>query len=144
MQETDAMTSWKWRNDPEVWKLTGNRPDRIITPEIEKAWIQDVLNDKSCKRFAICVEKTDEYIGNVQLTNITDEDAEFHIFIGERNYWGKGMGTQATVELITCAKQQLKLKSIYLFVNPDNLSAIKIYKKAGFVHVNEDKMVLKL
>jgi RimJ/RimL family protein N-acetyltransferase len=144
LQEADAMTSWKWRNNPEVWKLTGNRPDRIITPEIEKAWIQDVLNDKRCKRFAICIENTDEYIGNVQLTTITGEEAEFHIFIGKKNYWGKGLGTQATNELIKYARAQMKLKTIYLFVKPDNLAAIKIYKKAGFVHMDKNKMVLEL
>lgn len=138
------MISWKWRNDPEVWKLTGSKPDRTITPEIEKAWIQQVLNDDSCRRFAICLEKTDEYIGNVQLTNITDEEAEFHIFIGAKTYWGKGLGTQATDKLIKYAREQMKLKTIYLFVKPDNLAAIKIYKKAGFVHVSKNKMILEL
>lgn len=138
------MVSWQWRNDPEVWKLTGSKPDRTITLEIEKAWMQQVLNDDSCRRFAICLEKTDEYIGNVQLTNITNEEAEFHIFIGEKKYWGKGLGTQATDKLIKYAREHLKLKTLYLFVKSNNLSAIKIYQNAGFVKVNNNKMVLEL
>lgn len=131
--EKDALTSYKWRNNPNIWKFTGRKPDKVITPEIELEWIKEVLQRPHEKRYAICINGTDEYIGNVQLTNIDKGEAEFHIFIGEEKYWGKGIGTQATLELIKIAFNQLKLKKIYLFVNKKNIPAIKAYLNCGFI-----------
>ena len=91
LEENDALTSFNWRNDERVWKHTGSRPDRIITQEIETEWIKTILQRDNEKRFAICIESTNKYIGNVQLTGIEDSKAEFHIFIGDVNFWGKNM-----------------------------------------------------
>jgi RimJ/RimL family protein N-acetyltransferase len=112
LDESDALISWKWRNDPEVWKYTGNRPDVEITEKIEVEWINKVLSESTSRRFSITID--DLYVGNVQLTNITDFDAEYHIFIGNKNYWGKGVSRLATNQILYYAKEVLGLKSIYL------------------------------
>ena len=64
----DAGVSYVWRNDPEIWEYTGKRPDRIITREMEEAWIKKVLSEDDSCRFAI--EADGKYIGNIQITNI--------------------------------------------------------------------------
>ena len=73
LQAEDALISYKWRNDPDIWVYTGSRPDREITSDIESEWIKKALSDLSSKRFAILVD--DVYVGNVQLTNISERDA---------------------------------------------------------------------
>jgi diamine N-acetyltransferase len=138
LRATDAKISYKWRNDPEVWKFTGTKPDRYITPEIEKHWIIGVLHEKNQKRFAICINENQQYIGNIQLTDINEVNAQFHIFIGDKQFWGKGIATNATKQLIKYAKEELKLNNIYLYVNPLNKAAIKVYEKIGFKKVSED------
>lgn len=131
LQLEDATVSWKWRNDPEIWKYTGQRPDKIITEEIERNWLKEKLQEQSSKRFAILVD--DVYVGNIQLTNLTDDKtAQYHIFIGEKSYWGKGIATLASAQLLRYAKYELKLDYIFLHVNPDNQSAIRVYEKLGF------------
>jgi RimJ/RimL family protein N-acetyltransferase len=132
----DASTSYLWRNDPEVWKLTGNRPTKFITKEIEENWIRSKLNESNSLRFAIIAN--DEYVGNIQLTNIiSNQDAEYHIFIGNKIFWNKGVAQKATHLLISYIKEKTNINEIYLFVNPDNKSAIKVYEKTGFIKVNE-------
>ena len=42
----DALTSYKWRNNPLIWKLTGSKPDIEITKEIELSWIDKILKKK--------------------------------------------------------------------------------------------------
>lgn len=144
----DANVSWKWRNDPEVWRLTGREWNNIVTKEIEKEWIEKVLEDENSIRFAICVGENKEYIGNVQLTDINEEKAVFHIFIGNKNYWGKGIGFCATRLIIKYAKDKLKLNEIYLTVKKDHIAAIKTYNKNGFTIYSENdntyEMVCKL
>jgi len=133
LREIDAHTSWRWRNDPNIWAFTGSRPDKQITEEMELEWICRVLSDESSKRYAICLSDTDEYIGNVQLTDIKDGAAEFHIFIGEPTYWGKGIGKTATRELLKYAFFKLNLDTVYLVVKKENVGAIQVYLNSGFV-----------
>ncbi len=144
LKKEDALTSFKWRNNPDIWQFTGSKPDQRITPEIELNWIKKVLKEEDSKRFAICLKENDKYIGNIQLTNIRNRTAEFHIFIGEQEFWGKGIGTEATKLLLKYAFEELKLKQVYLYVNPKNIAAIKSYEKCGFIFqqkIDDEKML---
>ncbi len=132
---SDASTSYVWRNDAEVWKFTGNKPNLLVTEELERIWISNKLLEKNSNRFALEVD--DKYIGNIQLTNVTDHDAEFHIFIGNKDYWGKGIAYIAILQLLRYAKNKLPIKKIYLNVNPENKSAINLYKKVGFKIIDD-------
>ena len=145
LRREDALISYKWRNDPDIWVYTGRRPDRTITPEIELEWIERVLRDPSSRRFAICLKDGDIYIGNVQLTDIEKGMANFHIFIGAKEYWGKGIATEATRHLLKYAKDELKLKKLHLWVNPLNKAAVKVYLKCGFSAVDDSiNMIMDL
>lgn len=130
LKEDDALVSFEWRNDPDIWRYTGSKPDREITPEIEKQWIIKAINEPKSKRFAIITD--DVYVGNVYLTNIKDKTAEYHIFIGDKNYWGKGIAGKATDLIIKFGKDELGLKAIYLSVHKDNVAAVHLYEKFGF------------
>jgi len=146
LQKEDALISYQWRNDPEVWKFTGSRPDIEITKEIESEWIVKALQDEKSKRFAILCDN--EYIGNVHLNNIENNVAEFHIFIGNKDFWGKGISQLATYQILYYAKEVLKLSEIYLYVKPENIAAIESYKRNNFVVIEENpgnvKMSLQL
>ncbi len=135
----DAEISYVWRNDPEVWRYTGAKPEKLITQEIEKAWLSDVLLRDNEKRFAICIGEYEEYIGNIQLTDIDERTGQYHIFIGNKNYWGKGIATIATGLILKYAFDVLKLKEVYLIVKKENLAAIKTYVKCGFKVVSEKR-----
>jgi RimJ/RimL family protein N-acetyltransferase/glycosyltransferase involved in cell wall biosynthesis len=131
LREEDALTSYKWRNDQEIWKYTAGKPDKYITEKIETEWIKRVLAETDSVRFAILADG--KYIGNIQITNILPKnEGEYHIFIGEKDYWNKGVATLASRQLIRYAKEELKLKRLYLFVNPNNKPAIKVYERCGF------------
>lgn len=138
LKREDALISYQWRNDAEVWKYTGCRPDRQITPEIEIEWIEGVLQDHTRRTFAICISSTGEYIGNTQITNISAGEGVFHIFIGNRQFWGKGIGGIAAKKMLQIAKNDLKLKRVSLWVNPANSAAVKIYEQNNFVKVSPD------
>ena len=144
LREQDALTSYNWRNDPVIWENTGRKPDRHITGQIETEWIRKVLAEGNSSRFAILADNT--YIGNIQITNILPgEEGEYHVFIGEKNYWGKGIATLATWQLIRYAREGLNLKRLYLSVKPHNEAAVRVYQKCGFVKVSEEiKMVCDL
>ena len=145
LERKHAEISYKWRNNPDVWKLTGSKPDRYITFQMEDEWIQGAISNPTQKRYAIIVDEV--YVGNVQLTDIKDNSAEFHIFIGDTQYWGRGVATIATKLMIELAFNTYLFSEIYLFVKKQNIAAIRVYEKCGFVYYTEVdeniKMVIK-
>ncbi|MAW32968.1 MAG: GNAT family N-acetyltransferase [Proteobacteria bacterium] len=140
----DAETSYLWRNNPLVWRLTGKKPDREITLDIETKWLDSVIKRTDEKRYAICVSESGQYIGNVQLTNICNRSAEFHIFIGDTSYWGMGIGKEATREMLCIGFTELHLKQIFLIVRHENVAAYKTYLAVGFVTESEDLDYIKM
>lgn len=142
LQTEHAKTSYIWRNDPKVWELTGSRPDKEITYEIEFEWIKKVLQREDEKRFAIIADGA--YVGNIQLTKISSIDAELHIFIGDANFWDKGIATIATKLMLKKAFDEYNLKKVYLLVHKDNKSAQKVYKKNGFKVTEKIENLLKM
>lgn len=133
----DAATSYKWRNDSEIWRFTKFNRTQDITIEMEANWLENVLAREDERRFAICLKQNDQYIGNIQLLNIKNNSAEFHLFIGESEFWGKGIGKQASALILKYAFDDLFLDNVILDVNKDNLPAIAIYKRMGFLEATE-------
>lgn len=138
LEEQDAYISYKWRNDPEVFKYTGNIYTEEITLESELTWIQRVIKNENEYRCAILVD--DVYVGNIYLTDIVAGiSAEYHIFIGDKSYWGKGVAKKASLEILKYAFDVLKLKYIFLSVRHNNEIAIKLYESLGFVKIDSDE-----
>lgn len=109
LEEKDAYTSWRWRNDPEVFANTGRRYSGPVTLEDELQWIRTVLARPDERRFAILADGV--YIGNVYLTGIKDKEGEIGTFIGEKSYWNKGFGTIAQRLLIEFAFDKQKINT---------------------------------
>jgi len=140
----DAATSFQWRNDPEIWKFTMFRPPAPITLDMESKWLQNALLQDDQQRFAICLSNSKRYIGNVQLIHIANGTAEFHLFVAEKEYWGKGIGAQATMLMLDYAFNTLQLNQVNLEVHRENLRAFQIYKKAGFLEADNGTEFTKM
>lgn len=141
LQIEDARTSWKWRNDSDVWVYTGSRPDRTISYNDELEWIKKVTKEKSSVRFAILVNE--KYVGNTQITNIDSGKGQVHIFIGDKNFWGKGVASKALGLLSRYAKEVLKLHEIYAQVNPLNEASLKAFLINSFIQKNNEIILIK-
>lgn len=144
LQEEDAKVSFRWRNNPEVWKNTGAAPDCFITEEIETAWIRKALQDPTTKRYAICLKGNDQYIGNAYLSNISNGRAEEQIFIGEPTLWNQGIGTQARALLYRIAAEEFKLSIVVSNIRTRNIASLKSVLKLGFHEVARDSEWINL
>ncbi len=141
LEYEDCDILYKWRNDPEVSKYLGGNV-YFVSKAREKKWLDElILDDKENLRLGICIEKNRNYIGNVNLTKIEwiNRKAEFSIFIGTKEERGKGYGKEATILMLHHGFTQMNLNKIYLYVNYDNVNAIKLYKTLGFKKEGELK-----
>lgn len=130
LKEEDAYTSVKWRNDKDVFKYTGNTYDHEITLDSELEWIRRVIAKEDDYRCAILAD--DVYVGNIYLTDITKKSAAYHIFIGNKEYWGKGIAKTASELILDYAFIVLSLETVQLKVHKENKTALSLYHKLGF------------
>lgn len=129
---SDAKDFVKWLKDPEVNKFTTRR--RVSLKE-EIKWLKDLPKKKNEQRVFAIETKKCEYIGSASFADLDlkmDKDVQFTILIGDKKYWNKGLGTEATELMLDYAFRILKLHRVYLYVYSYNSRAIKIYKKLGF------------
>lgn len=132
--EKDAYMSVKWRNDSEVFKYTGHTYNNEITIDSELEWIKRVM--QNCNEYRCAILVNNIYVGNIYLTDITNESAFYHIFIGDKRYWGKGVAYHASKLILDYAFKKLLLSKVYLNVKTENLKAIKLYNRLGFKKVD--------
>lgn len=120
--------SFEWLHDEEIKSLV-DADD--FTKEDQKKWFDSLKNRKDYLIWGI--EADDEPVGVVGLKNISykQKEAEFFGYIGEKNFWGKGIGSKMLVYIREEARK-LELKKIVLYVLPENTRAICLYKKFGF------------
>ncbi|MFC1630134.1 GNAT family N-acetyltransferase [Patescibacteria group bacterium] len=83
----------------------------------------------------------DRHIGNIKLEPIDfkNRKATAGILIGNKDYWGRGIGTEAMKLLVDYGFKYLNLKEINLGVLSQNKAAIRVYEGVGFKVKRIDK-----
>lgn len=129
LKMSDVPRFIKWLQDPTVNKFTLRRK---VGLKEERKWIHGLKKDKNNLTFAIDT-KNGIHIGSINLYLVKlDNNAIFDIFIGDKNYWDKGYGTNASKVIIDYGFRKLNLHKIFLDVYEYNKRAIRLYKKLGF------------
>lgn len=130
LEEKDAYTSWRWRNDPEVFANTVRRYSGPVTLQNELDWIRTVLDRPDERRFAILADGI--YIGNVYLTEVKNEEATIGIFIGNKKYWNKSAGSETYKQILSYASNILRLSTIKCLIRTENIASRRLNEKFGF------------
>ena len=134
--DKDAETMARWSRDSEYGRLLDNDPiaPRSVpqSKEMIQKWMEN--DDPTSFGFMIRALADDKLIGFIGIGGIrwTNGDGFVGIGIGEREYWGKGYGTDAMRVLLHFAFTELNLHRVSLGVFEYNPRAIKAYEKAGF------------
>ncbi len=134
MVNDDISIYHKWRNDFEVMFSTSLSLD-LYSFEETKHFVENIiLGSSNSKSYIIEDKETNKPIGVTSLVNIDvkNQNAEVIIDIGEKNYWGNGLGTEALKIILEYAFLELNLYRISLRVFSLNSKAIHIYTKLGF------------
>ena len=125
----------RWLNDFSISLLSGD-PLRPITRESIESDLERELKESQRNRvdFIIYERATMRLIGFIELRNINYRfrTAELGILIGEKDCWGKGYGTEATILILDYAFTVLRLHNIQLDTDSYNERAIRAYTRAGF------------
>ncbi|MFS0672119.1 GNAT family N-acetyltransferase [Ornithinibacillus sp. 179-J 7C1 HS] len=132
LMKVDNTSIYKAVQDEEIRYMTGTRNN--FTMEQLNEHVDRTSTDNSRYDFAICLNETDEIIGDLTILDVDENNkkAAFRIALHDKKYFNKGYGTEAVNLALSFTFEELKLHRLQLEVYSHNKRAIKAYEKAGF------------
>jgi RimJ/RimL family protein N-acetyltransferase len=129
VEDSDLPLIQRWMNQPDVWRyMDYERPYSA----------EDVREDIERSRqeghpFTILVG--DRPIGRIGLNGFRARDriCAMYLFIGDPDFWGQGYARDACMALLSYAFDRMDLNQVELWTLADNVRAIPMYRRCGFV-----------
>lgn len=127
-----SSTYVSWINDPQVnqyLEIRGNYNIDLLTTYINHSY------DNAIYFWAIHLKGSNKHIGNIKIDpiNLEDNSGEYGILMGDKTEWGKGYAKEASLTILNYCFEKLKLSKVTLGVVEENINAVSLYKKIGFV-----------
>jgi RimJ/RimL family protein N-acetyltransferase len=148
---------YSWLNDPEVNLFLETK---YFPRSIENIlnYVKEMDGNPNEIFFAICLNDNNEHIGNIKLgpINWIHRFADISLIIGEKDYWGKGIASEAILELSTFAFSILNLHKLRAGCYSENIGSKRAFEKVGFKiegvlkkqwlcqHIYQDEIMLGL
>lgn len=134
-REEDIPKATSFVNDEELKKLLVTNIPFPMTLWEEEEWVKSQKSSQNGSyNFAIEDIETKAYIGGcgIQEVNWLSRVATVGIMIGDKEYWGKGYGTDAMKVLMDFIFNKMNIRKIRLSTFSFNMRARKSYEKCGF------------
>lgn len=136
MREEDLKMIVEYLNDPEIILNLEDDTPLPSSIEKEKETFGEMVKNKDIHKgfhYAI-VTKDGTFIGGCGANHVDQKNkrASVGIFIGHRDYLGKGYGTEAMKLLVDFLFREVNLHKVKLNVFAFNKRAIRSYEKCGF------------
>jgi len=132
LTEKDATKRYcQWLNDPEVNRYLETK---AATVEGLREYIKTKNEDPNSLFLGIFFKKNNQHIGNIKLEplNFKKKKAFLGLLIGDKNYWGIGIGTEATKLIVDHCFYELNLDKAEAAMIAENIGSFKIHEKLGF------------
>jgi len=137
----------QWENDLELSALRLEDPRPAVDGELPRVLAQ---RDESAVAFTVYEtiydSKAPRPIGLSRLFAIDHRHgtASFALFLGERDTWGTGLGTEATRLTLAFAFGSLGLVNVALRVRAEDTRAVTAFERAGFRAIGRRRRALRL
>ncbi len=138
---SDAEQCAVWINDQEITQYLSARLPMSVA--MEREWIERSQKGGRDHVFAILLKRgtsqknlEPKHIGNAGIHNVNyiHRHGVAGIYIGDKQRWGKGYGTEAMHLLLRFSFLTLGLHRVELAVNATNTRAICSYVRCGYKH----------
>ena len=129
----DAPDDFAWRTDEELAKLDATRPLNMTYDDFVR-YARTEIDDPSPRSKRLAIDTLDgRHIGNFMYydLDLRRGEAELGIMIGDRNYWGKGYGSDAMRAVQDYIFTHTTLTRVYLHTLEWNERARRSFAKAG-------------
>ncbi|MEO3976193.1 GNAT family protein [Streptomyces sp. CAU 1734] len=145
MTESDGAALWRWNHDPEVMRWMDDGYPQTEA-RVRASLAERPRNAHGDVLFGIETAGPEgTLIGLVRLHGATPETgcAELDIYLGEKEYWGRGYATDAMRTACRYGFDDMRLHKISLTVATENHAARRVYEKVGFVEEGRLRQVFR-
>jgi ribosomal-protein-alanine N-acetyltransferase len=136
IDEGDSEIITSWFNNPEVtdYLARGAHP---MTLAYEREFLKNVYKGGDRFMLGIYHKGDNRLIGITGLHQLHElnQTAVYGVCIGEKEYWGKGIGTEVLTAVLEYAFKRRNLRNVTLCVLGNNPRGRRCYEKCGFVLV---------
>ena len=136
----------RWGRDSEFKRLLDSGAPKLSSQKAVQKWLEKEIEEQSVNQhwFSIRALEDNKLLGDIDLfvVNWSSRDAFVGLGIGEREFWGKGYGTDVMRVMLRYAFTEVNLNRVTLNVFEYNPRAIRSYEKAGFRHEGRERQVL--
>ena len=132
----------RWMTDKDVVKYLEIRYSSYDFKNLE-SYVSSFVNDDTKFLFGIFNVNDNKHIGNATIYDINYKTGTFDIgyLIGEKYFWGKGVGNIVCLLLMEFGFEKLNLRKLFTGTYSNNLSSRFIWKSIGCIE--EGKLVGK-
>ncbi len=139
---SDAADDYAWRTDPELARFDAASPLKLSFKEFTLYYIEQLRSLKEDRRWFAVDSQGGKHIGNCMYYDVDKnrKQAKIGVIIGDREYWGKGYGTDVVMTLVAHIFEDMNLERVYLDTLDWNARAQRCFQKCGFVvsgHTND-------
>ena len=131
--KTDVPVWYQWFNDPEVTEHMnkGGRPNTEVSQE---DFLRKLSDSGSDVQFAIVDKDSDELIGAIGIHKVdwVHRHGDISVVLGNRKYWGKGVGAEAIGAVVRHAFTKLNFHKLTAGMWSVNSFSRKAFEKNGF------------
>lgn len=141
IEKTDLTDNYRdWFNDSEVCTFNDHHRFPMYSEQMLD-YFNEIIRSKNNLVLAIIDKLTKKHVGNISLQNIdtVNRSAEFAVIIGDKEFWGRGIGEEAGKLIIEQGFNQLNLHRIYCGTSEDNVAMQKLAVKLGFLEEGRQK-----
>lgn len=123
----------RWLQDREIIRFLELRHEQQ-TSESVSDFVNNCFSSKNDLLMGIFLQDEKKHIGNIKLGPVVWRylRADIGIVIGDKNYWGRGLATEAIRLLCDIAFYDLGLRRVQAGAYGENMGSVKAFEKAGF------------
>lgn len=134
IEESDLTPEYQnWFNDEQICQFNSHHRFPNYQEDM-RSYYDNVIKSKNNLILAIIDKENDKHIGNVSLQDMDflNQDAELAIIIGDKNFWGKGVGEEVCRLVVEHGFKNLNLHRIHCSIADNNIGMRKLARKLGF------------
>jgi RimJ/RimL family protein N-acetyltransferase len=136
VERSDAPCLYHWFNDPEVMRYWGLADATVSLAEIQRRIEEWLAREAELGRpAAFIIETLDGEPLGLLLTSRESQQhrsLELSLVIGERERWGRGLGTDALEAFLDICFAQWGIHRVWLRSEAYNERAHRLYRRCGF------------